>query len=292
MKEEVSTRTLEDSGGDVHRAGDSAILSRREMNRTLLRMGAGALAATIGTTLSGRSASGLQHLARGPRTKRRYGMVIDVLRCVGCRSCVAACKMENKTPPGVAYNKVTENQLGKMRHDRPVFLTQPCFHCEKPPCVPVCPVKPKPATYKRAEDGIVVVDYDLCIGCQACIEACPYGARSFDEGNNYLVFESNEQYARVPSPEYDQYRPRIEDEPPIYKARKCTFCLHLQDENGNYSKKEGRWPACAKTCTGHAIHFGDLNDPDSEVWRLLKSNRKRVRLRESLGLEPNVYYLL
>lgn len=238
------------------------------------------------------AASSVGTSSSGARTQRRYGMVIDVLRCVGCKSCVAACKMENRTPPGVAYNKVTETYLGKMRNDRPVFLTQPCFHCEKPACVPVCPVTPRAATYKRAEDGIVVVDYDLCIGCQACVEACPYGARSFDEGNDYVVFETSEAFARVPSPEYDQYRERKEDEPPIYKARKCTFCLHLQDENGNYSKKEGRWPACAKTCTGHAIHFGDLNEPDSDVSRLLRSGRKRVRLNESLGLEPNVYYLL
>jgi molybdopterin-containing oxidoreductase family iron-sulfur binding subunit len=77
----------------------------------------------------------------------------------------------------------------------------------------------------------------------------------------------------------------------VGNVRKCTFCLHLQDENGEYDRASGRWPACAKTCTGKAIHFGDLNDPDSEVSRLLKE-RPAIRLKEELGTEPNVYYLL
>lgn len=292
MDKSSSVATPESRATNGTRSRDDTVMTRRELNRTLVKMGAGALAVALGATSPLKAASNLTAVASPVRTKKRYGMVIDVRRCVGCRSCVAACKMENKTPPGVDYNKVTETYLGKMRNDRPVFLTQPCFHCERPACLPVCPVKPKAATYKRAEDGIVVVDYDLCIGCQACVEACPYGARSFDEGKNYVVFESSDAFARVPSPEYEQYRRRKEDEPPIYKARKCTFCLHLQDENGNYSKKAGRWPACAKTCTGHAIHFGDFSDPDSDVSRLLRTKRKRVRLHESLGLEPNVYYLL
>jgi molybdopterin-containing oxidoreductase family iron-sulfur binding subunit len=95
----------------------------------------------------------------------------------------------------------------------------------------------------------------------------------------------------VPSPEYRQFRKREADASPIGNVRKCTFCLHLQDAEGKYDKAAGRWPACAKTCTGKAIFFGDFNDPDSDVSRLL-AQRQPVRLKEELGTEPNVYYLL
>jgi molybdopterin-containing oxidoreductase family iron-sulfur binding subunit len=219
--------------------------------------------------------------------KRRWGMVIDTRRCVGCRACVVACKAENKTPPGVNYMVVTNNMLGERPDDKPVFSAKPCFHCEKPPCVNVCPVS---ATFKRDQDGIVVVDYDRCIGCRYCQTACPYGARHFDFGENYQGQTADGAYG-PPSPEYNQFRTRDHGASPIGNVRKCMFCLHLQDENGNYDKAAGRWPSCAKTCTGHAIHFGDFNDPDSEVSRLIRE-RQPLRVKEELGTEPNVVYLL
>ena len=225
--------------------------------------------------------------AAGTLRKYRYGMVIDTRRCVGCRACVVACKAENKTPPGVSYTVVVEEALASP-DGRPIFMTKPCFHCENPPCVPVCPVS---ATFKREQDGIVVVDYDRCIGCRYCLVACPYGARFADFGENYPAVAAETDYAQVPSPEYNQFRVRAKGESPIGNARKCTFCLHLQDAEGRYDKAAGRWPACAKTCTGHAIHFGDFNDPESEVSRLIRE-RQAIRLKEELGTEPNVYYLL
>jgi molybdopterin-containing oxidoreductase family iron-sulfur binding subunit len=227
--------------------------------------------------------------AAEPRRKHRYGMVIDTRRCVGCKACVLACKQENKTPPGVNYCVVTQNTLGDRPDDRPVFTSKPCFHCEHPPCVDVCPVS---ATFKREQDGIVVVDYDRCIGCRYCQTACPYGARFFDFGENYdLATPTGSLAAQVPSPEYGQFRERKGDASPIGNVRKCTFCLHLQDASGNYDRAAGRWPACAKTCTGHAIHFGDFNDPESEVSRLIRE-RQTVRMKEELGTEPNVHYLI
>ncbi|WP_322797461.1 4Fe-4S dicluster domain-containing protein [Tepidiforma sp.] len=264
-------------------------VSRRDIVQRLLKLGAVSLAAALG---SGASLQPL--LARAeevnPRgkKKRRYGMVIDTRRCVGCDACVAACKAENKTPPGVSYTIVLEQGLGERPDDRPLFMTKPCFHCEHPPCVPVCPVG---ATFKRSQDGIVVVDYDRCIGCRYCIVACPYQARYSDFGDNYPAVEEHTPWASVPSPEYRQFRTRKEGKSPEGNVRKCTFCLHLQDENGEYDRASGRWPACAKTCTGKAIHFGDLNDPTSEVSLLLKE-RQAIRLKEELGTEPNVYYLL
>ncbi|MBI4611146.1 MAG: 4Fe-4S dicluster domain-containing protein [Candidatus Rokubacteria bacterium] len=222
------------------------------------------------------------------RRKFRYGMVIDTRRCVGCKACVVACKAENKTPPGVAYTVVVEHALPTGPNDKPLFMTKPCFHCERPPCVDVCPVS---ATFKREQDGIVVIDYDRCIGCRYCITACPYGARFFDFGENYPSVAEKTAYARVPSPEYRQFRKRAADTSPVGNVRKCTLCVHLQDAGGRYDQAAGRWPACAKTCTGRAIFFGDFNDPESEVARLL-SERHGVRLKEELGTEPNVHYLL
>lgn len=267
-------------------------LSRRELLEHLSMLGASALAAAMagGAVIDMIGVRGAFAVSATAPVKRkfRYGMVIDTRRCVGCKACVVACKAENKTPPGVSYTVVLDNAIGNRPDDKPIFMTKPCFHCENPPCVNVCPVS---ATFKRERDGIVVIDYERCIGCRYCITACPYGARYFDFGENYPAVSENTAYAQVPSPEYGQFRKREQNKSPIGNVRKCTFCLHLQDAEGRYDKAAGRWPACAKTCTGHAIHFGDFNDPNSEVNTLLKE-RQAVRLKEELGTEPNVYYLL
>jgi len=264
---------------------DHSPTTRRAFVGHLLRTGAIGLAAAIGAgaTLAPATAAGA---TVGRRF--RYGMVIDTRRCVGCRACVVACKVENKTPPGVVYTVVVEQAFGTRANDKPLLMAKPCFQCENPPCVNVCPVN---ATFKRARDGIVVIDYDRCIGCRYCITACPYGARTFDFGENYPMTAPGGALATVPSPEYGQFRVREDGASPIGNVRKCTFCLHLQDADGRYDKAAGRWPACAKTCTGHAIFFGDFNDPGSEVSRLLRE-RQGVRLKEELGTQPNVYYLL
>ena len=272
---------------------DSGV-SRRELVNWLSTIGAGALAAAIGgggsLSLLANPASAATRASAGQKAAQtfRYGMIIDTRRCVGCRACVVACKAENKTPPGVSYTVVVAEALEDRPDDRPLFMTKPCFHCENPPCVSVCPVS---ATFKREQDGIVVVDYKRCIGCRYCITACPYGARYFDFGENYAAIEDATAWANVPSPEYGQFTVRADERSPVGNVRKCTFCLHLQDAEGKYDKAAGRWPACAKTCPGHAIHFGDFNDANSEVSRLLRE-RNAIRLKEELGTEPNVWYLL
>lgn len=267
-------------------------MTRRDLIGRLMRMGATALAAAMGgsaaVTMLARTPAAAAPAGTVTQRKYRYGMVIDTRRCVGCKACVVACKAENKTPPGVSYTVVLDGALGDRPDDKPLFMAKPCFHCENPPCVDVCPVG---ATFKRSQDGIVVVDYDRCIGCRYCITGCPYGARYFDFGENDPAVAENTPFAAVPSPEYGQYRVRRAGEHPVGNVRKCTFCVHLQDEEGRYDKQAGRWPACAKTCTGHAIHFGDFNDRESEVSRLLQE-RQAVRLKEELGTNPNVFYLL
>jgi len=291
-KKTKTTPTQRDGDTSAKDAGKNiSVLDRKDFISKLFKTGAGTLATTIVGNGMLKSVSSLYAQSKDNRAvkrKFRYGMVIDTRRCVGCRSCVLACKAENKTPSGVSYTVVFEEILENRPNDKPVFMTKPCFHCEHPPCTDVCPVS---ATFKRERDGIVVVDYERCIGCRYCMTACPYSARWFDFGENYPAIEQNTPWAQVPSPEYKQFRKRKNKQSPVGNVRKCTFCLHLQDEEGKYNKEEGRWPACAKTCTGKAIHFGDLNDPNSEVTVLLRE-RQYMRLKEELGTSPNCYYLI
>ncbi len=207
---------------------------------------------------------------------KRYAMVIDLLRCVGCNACTLACKQENHTPPGVSYNVVIPQEEGKYPNLKRLFIPRPCMQCDQPPCVKVCPVR---ATWKR-DDGIVVIDYEKCIGCRYCMAACPYGARYFDFGDNYT--EKGNEFERAPSPEYGQNRVREKGRSPIGNVRKCHFCLHRI--------VKGEEPACVQTCMARARHFGDLGDPESNVSRLVK-DRRAFRLRQELGTEPSVYYL-
>jgi len=207
----------------------------------------------------------------------RWGMVIDLQNCVGCDSCTVACKAENRTPPGVSYNVVIEEEHGEYPETSRTNLPRPCMQCENPPCVQVCPVS---ATYKM-EDGVVNVDYDRCIGCRYCSVACPYGARYFDFGEDYdgEVMGAGE----VTSPEYGVDRgDRGEKSSPVGNIRKCNFCQHRTER--------GEEPACVETCIGDARNFGNLADPESEVSRMVNSERA-VQLRAEEGTDPNVYYL-
>ena len=206
-----------------------------------------------------------------------WGMVIDLQKCVGCDSCTVACKSENRTPPGVSYNVVMEEEHGEYPDTTRTNVPRPCMQCENPSCVQVCPVS---ATYKM-ENGIVNIDYDRCIGCRYCMISCPYGARALDFGEGYddEVMGSGE----ITSPEYGVDRGSREDgKSPQYNARKCSFCYHRlgRDEE----------PACVETCIGDARNFGDLDDPDSEVSKMAESTRA-MQLKEHTGNDPNVYYL-
>lgn len=253
--------------------------SRAEFLKTLLAVGAmGAVGATVGSC----SIPTREPSKTWDGKKRRWGMVIDTRKCINCKACTVACKAENNTPPGAAYTVVLEEPdliTGKL-----MFFSKPCFHCEQPSCVPVCPTG---ATYKRTEDGIVVVDYDRCIGCRYCITACPYGSRYMDYGDSYEVTDGVQTKYDLPSVEYNEFRPASGSESTKGVVRKCNFCLHMQNEKGEYTDT----PACVKTCVGKALHFGDFNDPESEVNELLKRHQ-HIRLKEELGNEPNVYYII
>ncbi len=235
----------------------------------------------------------LERALKKPIEERKWGMVIDTRKCVGCSSCTVGCVMENKLPPGVVYRPVIDLEVGTYPNVDRRFLPRPCMQCENPPCVPVCPVG---ATWKR-KDGIVEIDYDACIGCRYCITACPYSARTFDFGENWtddaasgqdgaLALETGRAYEELANFEYGEVWKRHEGpipQSPVGNARKCTFCIHRVEK--------GMLPMCVTTCIGRATFFGDLNDPESLVSELIARNNA-VRLKEELGTEPKVYYLV
>jgi molybdopterin-containing oxidoreductase family iron-sulfur binding subunit len=203
-------------------------------------------------------------------------MVIDLQKCVGCDTCTVACKAENRTPPGVSYNVVLETEVGTFPNTRKANLPRPCMQCDKPACLSVCPV----GATRKGPGGVVTIDQSLCIGCRYCITACPYGARSFDFGENYgeMLGATN-----VQAPEYGVVRgARKPGAAPAGTVRKCTFCFHRLNR--------GEEPACVETCVGDARYFGDLNDPNSVVAKLAASPRAS-RLKAELGTGPNVIYL-
>ncbi|RPI26898.1 MAG: 4Fe-4S dicluster domain-containing protein [Chloroflexota bacterium] len=203
-------------------------------------------------------------------------MVIDQNACIGCGYCTLACRAHNDVPPQISWNRVIE--AGKVG-DQTIFISRPCMHCEHAPCVEVCMVG---ASYRRA-DGIVMMDYDRCIGCRYCEVACPYSARAF----NWEAFEG--ENPAVPTwghPEVDR-RPRGVPE-------KCSFCYHRIDRGLALGLKPGvdeeATPACVVACPVKARFFGDLNDPESSVSKLL-AQYPSFRLRDDLGTSPRVYYL-
>jgi len=222
----------------------------------------------------------LKRALKKPVKERRWVMVIDLRKCVGCHACTVGCIAENKLPPGVVYRPVLEEEIGTYPHVTRRFLPRPCMQCDNPPCTPVCPVK---ATWK-GEDGIVHIDYDQCIGCRYCITACPYGARSFDFGEHYTDGTPEiAPYEQAPTFDWGKKRVRKGTASPIGNARKCHFCLHRVEK--------GMLPMCVTTCIGRATFFGDANDPDSLVAELV-AKPNVMRLKEELGTKPRVYYLV
>jgi len=209
-------------------------------------------------------------------SSHRWAMVIDQEKCTGCGDCTLACRAHNDVSPDISWTRVIEfEKVG----DEQIFLPIPCMQCEHAPCVHICPVK---ATYQRP-DGIVMMDYDRCIGCRYCEMACPYGCRSF----NWEAF--TEENPAVP----DWGEPEVERRPRGV-VEKCSFCYHRIDRGLEQGLTPGvdleATPACVNACPVGARVFGDLNDPDSPVSKLLARNPS-FRLKDGLGTEPRVYYL-
>jgi len=213
-----------------------------------------------------------------------FGYALNISACQGYRDCVQACMLENNLDEQMAtqYIRVFEIKNGKFdvgsgeaEYDHEVpeagnfYLPMQCMHCEEPPCVPVCPVG---ATWKE-DDGIVVVDYNWCIGCRYCEAACPYWARRF-----------NWQEPSVPNEKLNRDQHYLSNRDRMAGVvEKCHFCVHRT--------REGRQPACAEACPTGARIFGNLLDPKSEI-RWILENKKVFRLKEELGAEPKFWYFM
>jgi phenylacetyl-CoA:acceptor oxidoreductase subunit 1 len=208
----------------------------------------------------------------------RWAMVADLRRCVGCQTCTAACKHANATPPGVQWRSVLDMEFGEYPEVQRVFVPVGCQHCAEPPCVEVCPTQ---ATKRRA-DGIVTMDYGICIGCAYCAVACPYQAR-------YKTDRASYAYGRAGAHEQRRFDPDR-----LAVATKCTFCVERIDDGLARGLTPGRdpdaTPACVNACIADALAFGDLDDPHSTVATLLREQR-HFRMHEELGTAPGFYYL-
>ena len=211
-----------------------------------------------------------------PPSNVKLGLVIDLDTCVGCHACAVGCKQWNsggiagpltdsdpygKDPSGVWLNRVHSYELAPTaacgttpaQPAQTLHFPRSCLHCETPACVTVCPTG---ASYKRGEDGIVLVDEDKCIGCGLCAWACPYGAREMSPVDGVM--------------------------------KKCTLCVdRIYNENLPEAERE---PACVQVCPTRARHFGDLGDPESKVSKLV-AERGGVPLLPELGYQPVNRYL-
>jgi [DsrC]-trisulfide reductase subunit O len=240
--------------------------------------------------LSGRKVlavfQGAGHGPSAPASKspvrKRWGMLIDTQKCSkesGCTKCIEACNRAHNIPsmddPGHAVKWIWEEpfedvfspyqtqylEAARKDEQTPVL----CNHCDDPPCVRVCPTG---ATWKREEDGIVMMDWHRCIGCRYCMAACPYGSRSF----NWVDPRS---HIATLNPDFPTRTKGV--------VEKCTFCAERLDR--------GQLPACVEACPEKAMVFGDLNDPQSEIRKVLASSYT-LRRKPELGTGPNVYYLV
>lgn len=201
----------------------------------------------------------------------KWTMVIDLAKCTGCQACTIACKFENSLPKEMMWRRVISFKKGEYPHVKMDIIPRPCMMCENTPCVKVCPVS---ASY-YAGDGTVQIDYDKCIGCKYCMVACPYGARQFHK-------KAEEQPYHNPDTSYK----------PEGVVMKCTFCAHRRKKYvERYKTEDGFMTACAQVCPAGATIFGDADDPDSNVSKLLNTGRA-MQLRADLGTRPRVYYLV
>ena len=265
----MTDKTLDDTKKTAANkvANEKSAVGRREF----LKLSVAGLAVTVGPAAVWKATrSGSDAEEESPHS---WAMVIDQSKCVGCGHCTMACRAHNDVAPDISWNRVIEDE------EEGTYLPIPCMHCEHAPCVHACPVG---ATYQRS-DGIVMMDYDRCIGCRYCEMACPTGSRSF----NWQAFtEDNPAVPTWGQPEVPR-RPRG-------VVEKCSFCFHRIDrglENGlTPGVDKAATPACVVACPTGARTFGDLNDPDSPVSKLL-NRYPSFRLREGMGTGPRVYYL-
>ena len=234
----------------------------------------------------------------------QWGMTINLNNCDGCLQCMVGCQQENNLNPGENWMYVFT--YDDKDQDDENFLVRPCQHCDDAPCEKVCPVG---ARHTRKDDGLVLTDYDICIGCRYCQVACPYGVNYFGWHEPEVSDEEIEaMHADMEGDHIHDKRGRRVDSRPIEGVMgKCTFCPTRQD--GLAGEDKVGTTACEDACTMDAIHFGDMNDPESDPNQHLKEYREEhpndqsqfpdrpddtvstFRLQEELGTKPNVRYI-
>jgi Fe-S-cluster-containing dehydrogenase component len=213
----------------------------------------------------------------------RWGMVIDVKKCIGCWACTVACKEEHFLQRGMFWNRVLIGEEGDYPSVTKLIYPVLCNHCEEAACVEVCPTG---ATFQR-DDGIVLVDYDKCIGCRYCLIACPYQQRTpyKDDQVEYFPGQGFTEFELIGKKIY-----------PFQKGTmtKCNFCVERIDKGREKGLEPGRdeeaTPACVNICPVGARKFGDLDDPESDVMEL-KRVRKGKPLHAEFGTDPCVFYV-
>jgi Fe-S-cluster-containing dehydrogenase component len=212
----------------------------------------------------------------------RWGMLIDTRRCIGCYSCVIACRQEHFVPREIYFNRVVVSEKGNYPTVQKIILPVQCNHCQEPACIKVCPTG---ATTQRG-DGLVLVDSKKCVGCGYCAVACPYQQRTLyeDPKSEYFPGQGLTPYEKLGKQLYP-YEPGT--------ALKCTFCVERIDAAIKQGLKPGidreATPACVITCPTKTRTFGDLDDPSSEVCRLI-FEKKAKPLHPEFGTEPSIYY--
>lgn len=244
----------------------------------------GAMLANLEREYSAQYGQPVEVAMQPPRSDVEFAYALDLSRCIGCRRCVHACVKENNQSrdPAIEWIRVLQMEKDKgidFAHADPYYnpeqvpepghfyLPVACQHCRNAPCVKSCPVG---ATWQDP-DGIVVIDYDWCIGCRCCMAACPYGARHFNWTEPNIPAEQLN-----PKTHYLGNRPR-----PKGVVEKCTFCIHRV--------RDGRYPACVEVCPVGARKFGNLRDPASEIRYVLENKRVFV-LKNDLNTQPRFYY--
>jgi len=213
----------------------------------------------------------------------RWGMVINLHTCIGCYNCMISCKQEHFLPPDIFFARVLVGESGKYPAVRKLIYPVLCNHCNEPPCVDVCPT----GATTQGGDGIVSVDPDICIGCRSCLIACPYQQRS------YLPKKQKEYFPGQGLTPYEEMGKVLYPLEPGTVV-KCNFCSEIVEVGLESGQSPGldrqATPACVNACPVHARHFGDLDDPTSNVSTLIR-DKKATPLHPEYGTEPSVYYI-
>jgi Fe-S-cluster-containing dehydrogenase component len=218
--------------------------------------------------------------------------LIDQTRCIGCRACVAACAVENYFTPDAPWNVMVEYEVGTYPAVKRIYNTMNCMHCEQPSCKAACDAVGAKAISKN-QFGVVLVDYDKCIGCGYCAAVCPYGVPQLNKDVRALNPEKG--------PQGPETIPMASRHPTHRKkakvVEKCTFCAHKLDQAvadgkvDRIGKDQAYTPACDLVCPVQARVFGDFDDPDSDVSKRIKATGA-VQLKKQFGTGPQVYYVL